>query len=382
MNQKVINKQVPEIKPPDHFIILLLVSFLLLNDSSQLYAQTPSYSNEFLSAGVDARALGMGNAFISVSSDATSGYWNPAGLLRLKPNIQLALMHSEYFAGIAQFDYGAVAFNNGNRNVVGFSFLRMGVDDIPDTSELIDAEGNVNYDRIRSFSSADNAFIISFARKLNDNLNFGINTKIIRRTAGSFAGAWGFGLDAGLQYQHNKWRFAAVGRDITSTFNSWTYDIDDRMREVLTITGNEIPESSTEITLPRIILGASYEHRWKNQLAVLASADLHITTDGKRNVLIKGDPFSIDPSLGMEVSYRNLIFIRAGAGNYQQYTHTNEQMRGSVQFNVGLGVQIGDILQVDYALTDAGNNSVALYSNVFSVKLNIFREEISEEVAE
>lgn len=382
MNQKVINKQVPEIKPPDHCIILLLVSFLLLNDSSQLYAQTPSYSNEFLSAGVDARALGMGNAFISVSSDATSGYWNPAGLLRLKPNIQLALMHSEYFAGIAQFDYGAVAFNNGNRNVVGFSFLRMGVDDIPDTSELIDAEGNVNYDRIRSFSSADNAFIISFARKLNDNLNFGINTKIIRRTAGSFAGAWGFGLDAGLQYQHNKWRFAAVGRDITSTFNSWTYDIDDRMREVLTITGNEIPESSTEITLPRIILGASYEHRWKNQLAVLASADLHITTDGKRNVLIKGDPFSIDPSLGMEVSYRNLIFIRAGAGNYQQYTHTNEQMRGSVQFNVGLGVQIGDILQVDYALTDAGNNSVVLYSNVFSVKLNIFREEISEEVAE
>ncbi len=347
--------------------------------SAPVAAQTPKYSNEFMNIGVDARAMGMSNAFVSVAGDATAGYWNPAGLLRLSSDIQVALMHTEYFAGIAQYDYGAIAFNTGTKNAIGFSFLRFGVDDIPDTSELIDGEGNINYDRIRSFSASDNAFIFSFARLMNEKFRLGINTKVIRRTAGSFAGAWGFGLDVGAQYDHQNWRFALMGRDITSTFNAWSYDLDDSMRETLTLTGNEIPENSLEITLPHFALGASYHYVWKEQVGVLASADLHLTTDGKRNVLLKGDPLSLDPSLGIEVDYKRIIFLRAGVGNYQEYTHTNEQMKSAVQMNLGIGIAIGKSFELDYALTDVGDNSIALYSNVFSLKLNINRQNREEQ---
>jgi len=357
------------------FITIFIV--LLSGFSSRVLAQTPKYSNEFLSIGVGARALGMSNAFVSAANDATSGYWNPAGLTRIDANIQIALMHTEYFAGLAQYDYGSIAFNLDSQSAFGFSFLRFGIDDIPDTSELIDANGNINYDRIRSFSSSDNAFMLSYARYLNPNLSLGVNAKVIRRTAGSFAGAWGFGIDAGIQYTFGEWNFGAMGRDITSTFNAWSYDLDDRMREVFTITGNEIPENSLEITLPRFVLGASRSFLFAQKFGLLATADLNITTDGKRNVMFKGDPFSIDPSLGIEINYNKVVYLRAGVGNYQEYSTPAEKRTRSIQMNMGVGVVIRDVLVIDYALTDMGDNSIALYSNVFSLRFDINRKDRS-----
>src|ERR1700746_3043414 len=76
---------------------------------SGVQAQAPKYSNEFLNIGVGARALGMSNSYITSVNDVTAGYWNPAGLLGIGNQHQVALMHSEYFAGIAKYDYGAFA---------------------------------------------------------------------------------------------------------------------------------------------------------------------------------------------------------------------------------------------------------------------------------
>ncbi|HSV87213.1 MAG TPA: PorV/PorQ family protein [Bacteroidales bacterium] len=356
-----------------------LIALALLYATNS-FSQAPKYSNEFLNIGVGARALGMANAFTAITDDGSAGYWNPAGLTHLRANLQLSLMHAQYFAGIARYDNGSLAFRSGEEHFFSFTVIRFGVDDIPDTSELIDAEGNINYDRIRSFSASDNAFLFSYARTFPalNNLRFGASAKVIRRTAGTFANAWGFGLDVGLQYQIGNWRFAAVGRDITTTFNAWSYQFDDRMREVFTLTGNRIPESSLELTMPRLILGAARQLYFTEALRLMASVDLVITTDGRRNVLIPGDPFSIEPNLGFELSYNNLIFIRAGAGNIQRHTQNDMQQGVSVQFNMGLGINLGERLSIDYALANAGNQNVALYSNIFSLRYSIERRNQQE----
>ena len=97
--------------------------------------------------------------------------------------------------------------------------VRFGVDDIPNTTQLIDQNGQVNYDRITTFSAADYGFLVSYAKEIGEKgLSVGGNAKVIYRQVGDMARAWGFGVDVGAQYQFGKWQVGAVGRDITSTF--------------------------------------------------------------------------------------------------------------------------------------------------------------------
>jgi hypothetical protein len=281
-------------------------------------------------------------------------------------------MHAEYFAGIAKYDYGAFTSKIDKGGALGFSIIRFAIDDIPDTSELIDADGNINWDRIKSFSATDLALIFSYARKSKiQGLRFGINAKIIRRKAGDFASSWGFGIDAAAQYDYNKWKFGLMARDITTTFNAWSFKLTDEMKEVFTITGNEIPSNSLELTMPKFILGAGRKFTIYNKFNILPVLDADISTDGKRNVLIKGDPFSIDPHIGLELSYANIVFLRGGVGNIQKETDVTNKKVTTFQPNVGIGVNIKDLVIIDYALTDIGNSSIALYSNIFSLKVNL-----------
>ncbi len=351
----------------------VIVAFSTLFFAIESSSNTPVHSNEFMYIGVGARALGMSNAFVAISDDVTSGYWNPAGLTNIESNIQISLMHSQYFSGLASYDYGAVSFNSDEYSSFAISYLRFGVDDIPNTSELIGSDGSINYDRIRSFSAADNGFLLSYARILPglENMKLGANAKVIRRTAGSFASAWGFGIDIGAQYSYNDWMFGFSGKDITTTFNAWSYDLDDSMKEAFKLTGNEIPDNSTEITLPRFIIGSARNINIHENFSILMSLDMMITTDGKRNVLIKSDPFSIEPSFGTEFNYRDFVFFRCGAGNIQQYHNSKGEKIRSFQPNMGVGVIIRDNLTIDYALTNVGESSIAPYSNVFSLRLNI-----------
>jgi len=353
-----------------HILALAALSITL-----GVFAQsTPKYSNEFLAIGVGARALGMSNAYVSSVNDVTSGYWNPAGLLGIESDLQVGAMHSEYFAGIAKYDYAGIAKRIDSSSTLAVSFIRFGIDDIPNTIELIDPAGNIDYNRITSFSVADYAFIFSYAKRLKiPGLRFGANFKVIHRTVGDFAKAWGFGLDAGIQYNRDKWRFAAMARDLTSTFNAWSYTLDERTIEVFQQTGNDIPVNALEVTLPRLLLGVAREFNFGKEINLITELDLDATFDGKRNVLISADPVSIDPHFGLEIGYGGFIFVRAGVGNIQYVTEVSGKEVLTVQPNIGIGLKIKGIT-IDYALTDIGDQSVALYSNVFSLKFDIFKK--------
>lgn len=340
-------------------------------------AQTPKYSNEFLGIGVGARALAMSGAQCALTDDASAGYWNPAGLAQVKGNLQLNFMHSEYFAGIAKYDYGSLAAPIDATKTVGVSVIRFAVDNIIDSTDLIDKDNNINYDRLKTFSSADYAFLLSFAKKMKkEGLRLGGNAKIIHRKAGDFAKAWGFGIDAGVQYDKNHWRLGAVGKDITSTFNAWSFNT-EKLKDVFAQTGNEIPQNGLEITLPRLVIGAAYQTAISKKISFAPELDADITFDGKRNVLIKSNPVSVDPKFGFEFGYDDFIFLRAGLGNIQEIKNIDQSTSTSVQPNMGVGLRLKN-LTIDYALTNIGHNSGELYSNVFSLKLIINKQKKKE----
>lgn len=138
------------------FICIFLVHFS--------FAQ--KYSNEFLNIGVGSRALGMANSIIASTNDVTAGYWNPSALLLQKNNIEVGLMHAEYFAGIAKYDYLGVSKIIDSNSVGAVSILRFGIGNIPNTLDLVDPNGNVDYSRISYFGATDLAFLFSYARKI------------------------------------------------------------------------------------------------------------------------------------------------------------------------------------------------------------------------
>lgn len=346
--------------------------FAVLQGSSQA-----KYSNEFMNIGIGARGLAMSNTQVSFVNDGTAGYWNPAGLLSINSDRQISLMHSEYFAGIAKFDYGSFALKFDENSAGALSIIRFGVDNIPNTTQLIDNQGNIDYNKITQFSAADYAVVFSYARKIGkiEGLKFGGNAKIIRRVIGDFSNSWGFGIDLGAQYEYKKWKFGAFARDITTTFNAWSTTLDDATKEVFVATNNEIPSNSLELTLPRLIIGASRQFTFFKNFTLLSALDIDITTDGKRNTIIRSNPFSFDPHVGIEFGYKKMIFVRGGYGNMQQETDFLNKKSYTGQLNIGVGVVIKNALTIDYALSDVGDNSIALYSNVFSLRLNISKKQ-------
>ncbi|CAM3647773.1 PorV/PorQ family protein [Flavobacterium gelidilacus] len=346
-------------------IILILLPVLVWSQAVR------KYSNEFLSIGVDAAALGMSNAVVASTGDVNSGYWNPAGLLKLEDR-QVSLMHASYFANIAQYDYAAFGMPIDDRSAFGISLIRFGVDDILNTTQLIDSQGNIDYNRISLFSTADYALTVSYARALPlEGFNYGVNAKVVRRIIGDFANSWGFGFDFGLQYESdNEWKVGLMLRDITTTYNTWTINEEEyqKIKDAVPGENQDLPETS-EITLPKAQLGLSKKFEFHNEMSLLAAGNLNMQF-AQTNDIISTKAVSIDPALGFEWGYTDLVFLRAGVGNFQQITQIDDSKKLSFQPNIGLGFKYKGI-QVDYALTDLGDQSVALYSNIFSLKVDL-----------
>jgi len=315
--------------------------------------RTPKYSNEFLSIGVGARALGMGKVQASLADNATAGYWNPAGLVNQTHKYDGVLMHSELFSGIVKNDYAAFSMPLDDKSAVGVSILRLGIDNIADTRGLIGEDGYVDYGKIKYFAVADYALLLSYSRKISkvEGLSVGANGKIIYRNVGNFASAYGFGIDAGVQYNRKGWNLGLMARDVTTTFNSWAINAAEYQKDITYASTDPVPANSTEITLPQFILGAGRRFALPKQFSALVGVDLETTTDGRRNTPISTKTVSVDPRVGLEVGYKDLVFLRGGAGNFQQISSVVDQkLQWKGQYSLGAGVAVSG-LRVDLALS-------------------------------
>jgi len=331
------------------------------------------YSNEFLNIGADAAGLGMSKSVTAIASDVNALYWNPAGLSKVTVN-QGSLMHMTHFAGIGNYDHMAVAIAPKEKDgpVLAFSIIRFGVDDILNTTELIDSDGNIDFNRIQLFSAADYAFnfgIGSTVKKV-PNLHVGLNAKVIRRTVGDFASSWGFGLDAGIQYQLGTWQLGLMARDFTTTYNLWRFDQDnfEKIKAAIPNQNQTLPEKN-ELTLPKIHFGVAKKFQLKNKnFHLLSELDMHFRF-AETNDLISSSSASMSPSLGFQLDYGDFVFLRAGVGNFQRITEFDDSKTLSLEPNIGLGFRYHGI-SIDYALSNIASVGNALYSNTFSVKID------------
>jgi len=136
--------------------------------------------------GAGARALGMGGGFVSVADDASSVYYNPAGLPRLEYQ-ELSAMHMSLMEG-TMYDYAAWAYPTPSLGGFGLAFMRLGTDDI------IRREGFVE---TGTFGYSYSQFLVSYGRRLRGHLSAGLTLKMLYQSLDIYSD-WGVGLDFGM----------------------------------------------------------------------------------------------------------------------------------------------------------------------------------------
>ncbi|MGB9663778.1 MAG: PorV/PorQ family protein [Ignavibacteria bacterium] len=290
-------------------LIFSLVFFVITPFTFSQGVSVGKYSGEFLAIGVGGRALGMGSSFVAISNDVSAGYWNPAGLTSLNYP-QAMLMHDERFAGLVNYNYGAVAIPYKSDMALAFSVIRLGVDGIPDTRKaLVDLNGNLNlddnefldYSKITEFNYADWAFLFSFAKRYNDKISYGANLKVIKRDIADY-GAWGIGFDIGAIYSPmNNLFLGANLQDASTTIVAWD-------------------NGTTQLISPTLKVGAAYQLNILNG-TLIPALDADIRFENRRFAsMVNIGPVSFDFHSGLEYTYDNLISIRLGYNDVKQFT--------------------------------------------------------------
>lgn len=293
------------------FVIVLFAMPVAL--SAQEFAK---YGGEFMSIGVGGRALGLGSAYAGLANDVTASYWNPAGIARIDYP-QIAASHDERFGNLINYDYGAFAFPYGTNSVnsetgqtdykaasFAISVIRLGVDGIPDTRKAwADSNGNglfddgaglrPDYNAITFFNASDWVVYGTYAQQYSENVYWGVNVKLIRRTIGEFNGT-GIGFDLGVLYlPFEKLSLGANLQDATTTLVAWNTGTND-------------------LISPTLKIGAAYYvELFNGRLTPAVGADVRFENRRYSAVANLG-PVSFDPQAGIEFDYNTLFAVRAG----------------------------------------------------------------------
>lgn len=349
---------------------MIIIIFLIISCFIPLNGQFRKYANEFLEIGVGARNLAMGKSGICNANGVWGIYWNPSIISNFHGEVDIAYMHSIYAGGIVSYDFGGITKKVDTTNAIGISFLRVAVDNIPNTLEMVDPVGGLHFDKIKYFSISDNALLVSYGSK--GLIPWGFTGKFIYRKGGKWAKAFGFGADISLTGNLSDIVFAIILRNIIPTGVLWTYTLDDTIKSVFLQTNNEIPQKSWEFSAPSLRIAMSKNFNLHKKITLLLEGTLTAFTDGMRNAFITSKGISVDVTGGFEISYAQIVFLRGGFYNIQKEKSIFKTYeKYTLTIGGGIGISLGR-LSIDYAYLDLGNLASDFpYSHVFSASYKI-----------
>ena len=154
-------------------VLVVGIAFLLVPQLIWAQAKVGTAGAQFLELGVSARAIGMGDAFLAISDDASAVYYNPAGLTQMVER-EAMLTHVSYLADI-NYDFAALGIPAWS-GVVGLAFYMLDAGDM----DVNHYEGSDDHPATgQTFSAKDYALSFSYARSLTDRFSVGGTLKLI-----------------------------------------------------------------------------------------------------------------------------------------------------------------------------------------------------------
>ncbi len=291
----------------------------------------------FLSIPVGPRATGMGGAFSAVASDATTSYWNPAGLSRLTRN-EFTASTAEWLVG-TRLNWVGLAFKFDDDNAIGISVnqLDYGEEQIT-TPQSPNGTGE-------NWSASDLAISLSYSRNLTDRFSIGGTVKYVTQRVWNES-ATAFALDVGLLF-YTQLEGLRLGMNISNFGTEMKLDGKDLLQPIdidPANAGNNPNISGQLLTdswpLPlTFTVGLGYD--------VINNEDWRITT--AVDALIPNNQTTYG-NVGLEIVWSNLISIRGGYTSLGK-ENAQEGLTGGVGVQYDFG---GFFAKFDYSYTDFG----------------------------
>lgn len=335
-------------------IIISLIVLLPILMFADIFGKTATAGLQFLKFGVDARAVGMGEAYVAVSDDISSVYWNPAGLAT-KLNHQAFFSHTKWVADI-DHEFAAVSYTDGIQ-ALGLSASVLHMDDMDEVTE--EAFGPTG----RTFTASDIAIGLTYSNAFTDKFSFGITGKYLRENLYEFS-IDSYAFDIGSLY-NTQWKNLTIGMALRNFGPDVIYEIDndgDNLTDedpfdLLDNDGDGLIDEDGEELGSKIpmsfSLGLALDLMRQEEQAWIFSAQLD-------NVVDREETWN----LGSEYTYRNFA-LRAG----------HQIGYDAASFTYGAGFKIPTRLAVfslDYAYTEMGDLKEDFMNGVhrFSVKMD------------
>ncbi|MCF7792631.1 MAG: PorV/PorQ family protein [Candidatus Cloacimonetes bacterium] len=194
-------------------LVLIIIPGLL---SAEIFAKTGTAGLQFLKIGVDARAIGMGEAYVAVTDDISSVFWNPAGLA-LKPTDQVFVSHTEWVAGIRYEYVAASKVTDWGTFALSGAVLHMDYMDVT-TEEVFGPTGE-------TFTCSDISAGLTYSNAFTDKFSFGITAKYLRENLDEYD-VNGVSVDLGSIY-NTGWKNLTIGMALRNFGPDLKYDIDN-----------------------------------------------------------------------------------------------------------------------------------------------------------
>jgi hypothetical protein len=289
-------------------LIFLLSMLFVIIFTAKVYPQSGEGGEPgaFMKNGFGARATSLGNSYVAISNDASAIFYNPAGLSSVT-KLQVLGMYSNLFGNVDGMNYGNLGISKGFEfGTLGLGIIYSSVSDIPYVENVSGPSGEY-------FSDNEMAFILSYSKKVSDNLQVGINGKYIRHSIAGFE-ASGYGFDVALLTRVNE-KFSAG------------LMIQDAIGAKIKLNGRE------DVYISKLKVGFAY-----NPISVLTIAPEIMMTGNKKILFSIGSEYDI---------YKNMIKLRGGYNTVQD----------AASFGVGLKYSQ---INLDYSYSrngDLGNVS-------------------------
>src|SRR5262249_40730649 len=165
--------------------------------AAEIFEKVGTFDGQFLKIGFGARAAGMGGAFVAVSDDASSLFWNAAGLARIDPDkSQVELDHANW-PGDLNYDVAAYAFHFKRiPGAIGLQARSLNMNPMVETDSY---HPDPTVGTGRTFDAGMMLFGLTYARSYTDKFSAGLSANYVQEGLAEFSQST-FTFDVGTLY--------------------------------------------------------------------------------------------------------------------------------------------------------------------------------------